>query len=151
MAYEPLDLSAAHNAGLEVLGGVGPLGEQALRGLPFQLGTDPQKCLVACGEEGAEIAIGRQATWLVVAHRLLESGIGDNGPLGVEVAQYAFHYADDKVIRTPVRDRFEISMVPHAYGGAPFVAVPDTNDRVLPRDAGEWGSAGRVKTGKKTN
>ncbi|MBN64312.1 MAG: hypothetical protein CME20_23365 [Gemmatimonadetes bacterium] len=143
MAYEPLDLSAAHNAGLDVLGGVGPLGEQALRGLPFQLGTDPQKCLVACGEEGAEIAIGRQATWLVVAHRLLESGIGDNGPLGVEVAQYAFHYADDKVIRTPVRDRFEISMVPHAYGGAPFVAVPDTNDCVLPRDAGEWGSAGR--------
>ena len=143
MAYEPLDLSAAHNAGLDILGGIGPLGAQMLRGLPFWLGTDPQKCLVACGEEGAEIVIGRQAIWLVVAHRLLESGIGDNGPLGVEVARYAFHYVDDKIVRAPVRDRFEISMVPHAYGGAPFVAVPDTNDCVLPRDSGEWGSAGR--------
>ena len=95
MAYTPLDLSAAHNAGLDVLGGSGPLGARAFRGLPFQLGTDPQKCVVACGEEGAEITIGREAKWLVVAHRLLESGIGDNGPLGVEVARYAFHYTDD--------------------------------------------------------
>ena len=42
MAYEPLDLSAAHNAGLDILGGIGPLGTQMLRGLPFRLRTDPQ-------------------------------------------------------------------------------------------------------------
>ncbi|MEE3259626.1 MAG: CehA/McbA family metallohydrolase [Candidatus Latescibacterota bacterium] len=144
-AYEPLDLSARYNAGLDLLGGRGLLGAQTFRGLPFMLGEDPEKCLIACGGEvdAVEIAVGRRATWLVVAHRLLESGIGANGPLGVEVAEYAFCYEGGEEVRVPVRDRFEISVVPPANGGAPFVAVPDTNDRVQPRDAGEWGMAGR--------
>ena len=46
----------------------------------------------------------------------------------------------------PVRDRFEISTVPSSYGGAPFVAVPDTNDQVLPRTEGPWDMVGRRQT-----
>ena len=73
---------------------------------------------------------------MIVAHRLLESPISDNGPLATPIAEYALHYEDQAVLKVPVRDRFEISTVPSAYGGAPFVAVPDANDRLLLRTEG---------------
>ena len=147
-AYTPLDLNALYNVGLDVLGGQGPLGAQSFRGLPFALGSDAGRCLIACGGErsGVEIPVGRRATWMIVAHRLLESRIADNGPLAVAVAEYALHYEDGEVLKVPVRDRFEISTVPSSYGGAPFVAVPDTNDQVLPRTEGPWDMAGRRQT-----
>ena len=146
--YTPLDLNALFNAGLDVLGGQGPLGAQCLRGLPFALGSDANRCLIACGGErlGVEIPVGRPATWMIVAHRLLESQIADNGPLATLIAEYALHYEDQEVLRVPVRDRFEISTVPSAYGGAPFVAVPDTSDRLLPRTEGPWDMVGRRQT-----
>ena len=83
--YTPLDLNALYNAGLDVLGGQGPLGAQCFRGLPFALGSDAGRCLIACGGErsGVEIMVGRRVTWMIVAHRLLESRIADNGPLAV--------------------------------------------------------------------
>ena len=43
-SYEPVDLSAACNAGVEVLGdepGDVPLGRVDLRGLPFLIGSEP--------------------------------------------------------------------------------------------------------------
>ena len=146
--YTPLDLNALFNAGLDVLGGRGPLGAQCFRGLPFALGSDANRCLIACDGErsGVEIPVGRPATWMIVAHRLLESRIADNGPLATLVAEYALHYEGQEVLRVPVRDRFEISTVPSAYGGAPFVAVPDTSDRLLPRTEGPWDMVGRRQT-----
>ena len=63
--YTPLDLNALYNTGLDVLGGQGPLGAQNFRGLPFALGSDAERCLIACGGEqsGVEIpprsAVGR--------------------------------------------------------------------------------------------
>ena len=148
--YTALDLNAHYNAGLDLIGGDGPLGAQVFRGLPFVLGEDSGRCLIACGggqgDGSVEIALGRRVTWLVVAHRLLESGLSENGPLGVEVAEYSFEYEDGEGETAIVRDRFEIATVPSAYGGAPFVAVADTNDQVMARDEGRWESAGRRQT-----
>jgi hypothetical protein len=44
-SYEPVDLSAACNAGVEILGdepGDVPLGRVVLRGLPFLIGSEPE-------------------------------------------------------------------------------------------------------------
>ena len=150
-AYQPVDLSGFYNAGHEVLGpgGKTPLGAVVFRGLPFQLGGDGARCLLACGggasNERVEIQLGRKATWLVIAQRLLESGIGDNGPVGEKVAEFVFEFADGQSVAVPVRDRFEIATVPPS-GGSPFVAVADCNDQLLPRDSGEWEAAGRRQT-----
>ena len=149
--YEPLDLTAVCNAGVDFLGpnATLPLGEQSFRGLPFHIGDDLNNCLLAGGGAlgGAvlEVPVGRQARWLIVAHRLLESHIEDNGPVGEAVAAYSFQYADGRVEEVAVRDRFEISTVPPT-GGAPFVAVADTHDEMLPRHGGDWGAAGRRQT-----
>jgi hypothetical protein len=54
-SYEPVDLSAACNAGVEVLGdepGDVPLGRVVLRGLPFLVGPEPpsaERCLLLPG------------------------------------------------------------------------------------------------------
>ena len=146
--YTPLDLNSLYNAGLDILGGQGTLGAQSFRGLPFALGSDAERCLIACSGErsGVEIPVGRRVTWMIVAHRLLESRIADNGPLATLVAEYALHYEDGDVLKVPVRDRFEISTVPSSYGGTPFVAVPDTSDQLLPRTEGPWDMAGRRQT-----
>ncbi|MYF91199.1 MAG: hypothetical protein F4184_03415 [Gemmatimonadetes bacterium] len=87
--YTPLDLNSLYNTGLDILGGQGPLGAQSFRGLPFALGSDAGGCLIACSGEhsGVEIPVGRRATWMIVAHRLLESRIADNGPLATLVAE----------------------------------------------------------------
>ena len=150
-AYEPLDLSPLYNVGLDFLGTGAKvlLGSQSLRGLPFQIGEDAASCLVggggSLGVDKLEIAVGRQVRWLIVAHRLLESRIDENGPIGEKVAEYAFHFEGGDVVQVPVRERFEISTVPPS-GGSPYVAVADTNDALLPRYEGDWGMAGRRQT-----
>ncbi len=148
--YQPLDLNSLYNVGTDLLGSDVLLGHQSLRGLPFQFGENPARCVLSCGGEKSaetiEISLGLAAKWLIVAHRLLESGIGDNGPVGEPVAQYRFHFDDGQVNETVVRDRFEISTVPTANGAAPFVAVSDSNDELLPRWSGDWSEAGRRQT-----
>ncbi|MBM3277644.1 MAG: CehA/McbA family metallohydrolase [Candidatus Handelsmanbacteria bacterium] len=153
MDYEPLDLSAHCNAGASLLGeGVqAPVGLQVLRGLPFQVGPalgSAERCFVAFGPEAGPLVIpvGKQAHWLIFVHRLLESKVMEGGPLGVQVAQYAFHLAGGEVIRAPVRERFEISTIPPPTGSLPFLAFPDQQDATLPRHTGVWGEAGRRQT-----
>jgi hypothetical protein len=59
--YEPVDLSAACNAGVDVLGtepGDVPLGRVDLRGLPFLIGSQPpsaKRCFVL---PGAPVSVG---------------------------------------------------------------------------------------------
>ena len=42
----------------------------------------------------------------------------------------------------PIRERFEIQVVPPVWGRQPFLAVTDTSDGNLPRFEGSWGEAG---------
>src|SRR5947209_20152223 len=84
--YTPLDLMAFHNAGLVLVEeqGTVPIGPQQFRGLPFLVGSNPQHCFVAFGEglqqAPLSIPIAENACSVIVAHRLLRSGIATGGP-----------------------------------------------------------------------
>jgi len=146
-SYEPVDLSAVCNAGVEVLGdepGDVPLGRVDLRGLPFLIGSEPPsaaRCLLLPSVP-ARVDIGRLAPRMIVAHRLLEPGAPAGHAVGQPVAEYAFHLAGGEVVVAPIRERFEIQVVPPGWGRLPFLAVTDTSDHNLPRFRGRWGQAG---------
>jgi len=146
-SYEPVDLSASCNAGLAVLGnepGDVPLGRVTLRGLPFLIGSEPpsaQRCLLLPGAP-VPVGIGRLAPRVIVAHRLLEPGAPADHAAGQAVAEYAFHLAGGEVVVAPIRERFEIQVVPPQWGRQPFLAVTDTSDGNAPRFEGSWDEAG---------
>ncbi|MGH3501763.1 MAG: CehA/McbA family metallohydrolase [Nocardioidaceae bacterium] len=153
--YQPVDLSAVCNAGPEALGdsdAVPPQGRVTLRGLPFLVGGHggdsaagagpPQgRCfIVPTAPVVAEI--GKPARRVVIAHRQLEPSSRAGQGAGNLVAEYVFHLAGGHAVRVPIRERFEIQVVPTEWGRKPFLAVPDTHDRNLPRFEGRWGQAG---------
>jgi hypothetical protein len=146
-SYEPVDLSAVCNAGVDVLGdepGEVPLGRVDLRGLPFLIGPEPasaQRCFLLPSAP-VTVGVGRLARRVIVAHRLLEPGAPGGHAVGQAVAEYAFHLAGGEVFTAPVRERFEIQVVPPEWGREPFLAVTDTSDYNLPRFEGRWGEAG---------
>ena len=148
----PIDLAEYRNAGVTLLGDAKapPLGEQLLRGLPFQVGDDPTCCFVALGDgvrtEPLTIKIGQTARNVVVAHRLLDSPILQSGTVGNAVAAYIFRYASGDELRVPIRDRFEISLVPVSWGQLNFRSLPDVSDSPPPRYLGNFGEAGNRQT-----
>ncbi|MGH3298032.1 MAG: CehA/McbA family metallohydrolase, partial [Trebonia sp.] len=75
-------------------------------------------------------------------HRLLEPGAPAGHAVGQAVADYVFHLAGGEAVIAPVRERFEIQVVPTVWGRAPFLSVTDTSDYNLPRFAGSWDEAG---------
>src|SRR6516162_4990215 len=145
--YEPVDLSTACNAGVDVLGdepGDVPLGRVDLRGLPFLIGSEPpcaERCFLLPGVRTLA-GIGRLARRVIVAHRLLEPGALAGHAAGRIVADYVFHLAGGEVVTAPIRERFEIQVVPPGWGRLPFLAVTDTSDHNLPRFQGKWGGSG---------
>jgi hypothetical protein len=146
-SYEPVDLSAACNTGVEVLGdepGDVPLGRVYLRGLPFLIGSEPpsaERCFLLPSAP-TSVGIGRLAWRVIVAHRLIEPGAPAGHAVGQIVAEYAFHLAGGEVVVAPIRERFETQVVPPGWGRLPFLAVTDTNDHNMPRLAGKWAEAG---------
>src|SRR6266567_3090039 len=146
--YTPLNLNAFHNAGLALLGeqGTAPIGPQQFRGLPFLAGTDPQRCFVAFGDglqsAPLSIPIDESARSVIVAHRLLASGISSSGPAGEPIADYVFTYRNGDEERMTIRDRFEIAEIPTAWGQLPFRAVPDQSDSLPARYEGRFDEAG---------
>jgi hypothetical protein len=148
--YQPVDLSAYCNAGVELLaGGQQPLtGRQLLHGLPFQIG-DGDGAFLAFGADQLQqpltIAINAAAYSVIVAHRLLGSELMSGGPIGETVAEYVFHLADGSEHRVPIRERFEIADLA-TFGQEPFLAVADALNGVRDRWAGAWGAAGYRQT-----
>jgi hypothetical protein len=146
-SYEPVDLSAACNAGVDVLGdepGDVPLGRTDLRGLPFLIGSEPpsaQRCFVL-PDAPTPVHIGRPVRRVIVAHRLLAPGAPAGHAVGQTVAEYVFHLAGGELVTAPIRERFEIQVVPPGWGRLPFLAVTDTSDRNLPRFEGRWDQSG---------
>ena len=92
--YEPLDLAEKLNAGLDILDSdvAAAIGFQSFRGLPFLINDDPSKCFIALDKEGGaiEIPVGKPASHIIFAHRLLHSDIDDGGPVGNIIADYSF-------------------------------------------------------------
>ncbi len=144
-AYRPLDLDAYRTVGVEVLPAEEErlLGEQLLQGLPFAIGSAERAFISP--EQPLTIDIGQPAFTVIVAHRLLDSRIMDNGPVGKPVAEYTFRLADGAEHRVPIRERFEIAAVA-TFGQLPFLAMPDTKHRVNRRWSGNWSNAGNRQT-----
>jgi hypothetical protein len=141
--YEPLDLSGYCNAGTSVLGLGDPrLGHQLLRGLPFQVAEDPQRCGIAPSEGPVRIDVGRPARYVIFAHRQLRAPSSDAESLGCHVADYRFHLRGGATISVPVRQRFEIEVLPTGWGLLPFLAVPDQYDDLQPIREGPFEMAG---------
>ena len=58
------------------------------------------------------------------------------------VAEYVFRLDGGEAVTAPIRERFEIQVVPPEWGRLPFLAVADQADYNLPRFEGKWGEAG---------
>jgi len=154
--YQPLDLAGLCNVGTSFLG-AGPherIGPQQFRGLPFLVGgaqPDPQRCLIGFGSAGnalthVELRGNGTDRWVVFAHTLLESDVLNGGDVGEVVATYTFCYAEGEPVPVPIRERFEVGLVPTEWGQNPFLAVPQNSDWLMPRYEGRWERFGRRQT-----
>jgi len=148
--YEAIDLSPWCNAGPEwcLPGEVLSAGTVFFRGIPFRLGTENETSNVYLGfgpggyVEPITIPIHRRARWVIFAHRLMESHILEGEAIGRVVATYRFGYNDGSEATVPIRERFEVSIVPLIWGQLPLLAVPDEQDWLRPRLHGPWEQAG---------
>ena len=152
--YEPLDLAEKLNAGLDILDSdvAAAIGFQSFRGLPFLINDDPSKCFIALDKKGGaiEIPVGKPASHIIFAHRLLHSDIDDGGPVGNIIADYSFCQEGGKQVEYTIRERFEIASVPidsfRGASGLPFRAVTDGKHELLPRNEGKWQQFGKRQT-----
>ena len=152
--YQPLDLSQFYNVGTQFIrDGAQPLiGSQMWHGLPFTVGgakPDPTRCLIGFGsgeDMGVTIPVGAAARYIIFAHALLESRVREGENIGRVVANYSFCFSDGQVERVPIRERFEVALVPTWWGGLPFLAVPDNKYGLMPRYEGKWGEMGERQT-----
>ena len=129
---------------MDVLGdepGDVPLGRADLRGLPFLIGSEPssaQRCFLLPGAPvvGRDRPAGAAGDRRAPAAR---AGRAAGHAVGQAVAEYVFHLAGGEAVTAPVRERFEIQVVPPEWGRLPFLAVADSQDYKLPRFEGKLG------------
>ncbi|MBI2191601.1 MAG: CehA/McbA family metallohydrolase [Planctomycetes bacterium] len=155
--YQALNIARLCNAPVTILGPQAKpaVGLQKLRGLPFQIGPRNgrgRKVFLGlgngegCSPQSVVIPIRSRAKKVLFAHRLLDSKLQQNGPLGAVAAHYVFHLAGGEAVSVTIRERFEISVVPVAWGQLPFLAAPDRADGLPARYEGPWGSTGSRQT-----
>jgi hypothetical protein len=148
--YRPLELDRTYNVGIGFIGADAQprIGAQSFHGLPFQIGTDPQRCFIGfqSGAPPITLSVNDMAYTLVFAHTLLESQVMQGEPIGRVLAQYMVRYADGETVRIPIRERFEVSAIPTVWGQWPFLAVPDRKDWMAERYAGQWSDSGQRQT-----
>ncbi|MBZ0286017.1 MAG: hypothetical protein K8I30_00275, partial [Anaerolineae bacterium] len=148
--YKPLALGGVYNVGTNFMNpdAKPPIGDQSFHGLPFQIGANPDCCFIGFGPGAPAITIPVNDTAhnLIFAHALLESEVLKGGPIGQTLAHYVVTYADGESMRLPVRERFEVSVTPTAWGQWPFLAVPDQKDALPERYAGQWSAGGGRQT-----
>ena len=129
--YQTIDLGDLYNVGSDFIGpDADPaIGDQVFHGLPFKVGSSGDCFIGFSGEGGAREAItvpvGTAARHIIFAHTLLESKIHDGENIGYTVADYVFVFEDGEEVRVPIRERFEIAVVPTGGGKASFLATPD--------------------------
>lgn len=149
--YSPISLATQCNAGIPILesGRTAPIGSQHFRGLPFEIGTDPDRCFIAFGRKAraAPLSIPLEcfARSVVIAHRLVDSRILVGGRVGEIVADYVFRYRDGSDVRVPIRERFEIgkprtALQDGSWGHLPARAVPNEKPVLPPRFSGDYGT-----------
>ncbi len=146
MDYRAVDLTSVYNVGTAFMAADAqpPIGNQLFHGLPFQIGADSQRCFLGfeSGANPVTIPVSDTAYHLIFAHTLLESEVMAGGPVGEVLAVYVVTYADGEIVRLPVRERFEVSVLPTTWGQWPFLALPNQKDRMRDRYEGQWGDSG---------
>ena len=158
--YQPLSLTTLSNASADLLGpnAADSLGQQAYRGVPFQIGDPATARLPLLGHGGhsqpVNIDVGQTAHTLVFAHILVDPQLHRSGVPGDHVATYVVHYADGQKTELPIRERFEIAWLTSTHDlisdvrspGAPFLAMPDVDDEFVPRHTADRAQMGRALT-----
>ena len=140
--YEPVGL-AGDTAAEDVVGEIRP-GLRTWRALPFDVAE--RIVVLTSDDEPVSVPVGRRATNVVFAHKLLDTDLLAGGPMGVVVADYVFHLAGAEPVVVPIRERFEIGSLPLWWGGLPFLAVPDRDNAMFPRFEGRFEQAGERQT-----
>jgi len=150
--YLPVNLDTHYNVGVSFYEGTSQplLGEQTFHGLPFRIGSAPERCFLGFGtpelRSARSLPIGNTAKYVIFAHVLLESRLFEGEPAGRVIAHYVFRYEDGDEVRVPIRERFEIACLPTGWGAQPFVALPDMKDGLMPRSEGRWDNMGLRQT-----
>jgi hypothetical protein len=147
--YEPVDLSAVANAGMDRIDTrrVPPVGEVTFHGIPFLIGgaePDDARFVVLVPGAALDVPIGRAADRIIVAHRRLRQASDDPAP-GTVLAEYMFRRRDGSSDRIQIRERLEIARAADEGWDAsgPFHATGN-NEIVLPhRYVGHWDEIGR--------
>src|SRR6185436_11869293 len=149
--YEPLDISAACDVGLEVLAGVRQpaLGRQLFHGIPFLIGdgSGSGRSFVSLdpGKPAVTIPIARRADRLIVAHRWLRRRpVEDDPDPGTEMATYTVHLDDGTIDVAPIRERIEIAAIAEEGWdmSGPFAAAGTSEISLLDRYEGRWEDIG---------
>lgn len=151
--YEPVDLSALCNAGLDILEGhrTPPIGARTFHGIPFAIG-DPSDADAPCfillepGGASVTVPVTRHADRLILAHRWLRRGGPEMDPTpGTVMAEYTFHLDDGTTEAVGVRDRFEITAAADEGwdSSGPFIAAGTSEIVKLDRYRGRWDEIGQ--------
>ncbi len=154
--YEPIDLSALCNADLEAIETRRhpPVGEQTFHGVPFVIGPrngGPDRCFILLNPGGpaVNVAIGRVADRVLVAHRRLrQGGPHQDPPAGTVVADYAFRMEDGTSQVVEIRERFEIAAAADEGwdSSGPFLATGAARVQLVDRYRGPWEDLGMRQT-----
>jgi hypothetical protein len=133
--YEPLDISGLCNDRADDEA----MGDLSMRGLPFAIADGPR---VIVPTEPVTVPVGKAARCVIFAHRQLGSHLSGGFGVGAHVADYVFRLERSDPITVPIRERFEIQVVPTPWGHTPYLAVPDRPDGLMPRWEGRFDIAG---------
>jgi hypothetical protein len=155
-AYEPIDLATCCNVGGEVLDDCPPIagGLRTYHGLPFLIGhVDDQETarfvLLEPGAPGVVVPVGRPAGRAIVAHRRLPGPEDEAGPTaGDVVAEYALDLEGRPPLVAPIRERFEVGVIPKELWDwdSAFLAVSAGTTEPLDRYQGLWEEVGLRQT-----
>lgn len=150
--YEPVDLSAVCNTGLEILEGrrTPPIGAPIFHGIPFRIG-DPSDGTAPCfvvlepGGPSVTVPVNRPADHVIFAHRWLRHAGPETDPApGTVMAEYTVHLDDGRSETISIRERFEITAVADEGwdGSSPFIASGTSELRLIDRYEGRWEDIG---------
>jgi hypothetical protein len=151
--YLPVDLTGVRNAPVDVFDDPHEvtLGDRALHGIPFRFGSPDDAVVLVPSGGSATVPLDRQATWVIVAHAVLETDLYEGGSVGDAVGRYTLRYADGSTHATDIRQRFEIGPTPRKWDGrplpldwgqTPFLAVNDAEHELIDRTCGRFDEAG---------
>lgn len=153
--YETLDLSGVFNSDLSFFEDAHEveLGRRILHGLPFAFGDrESAACVLRIGSaETIRLPLPVRVDWLIFAHAVLETDLFSGGAVGDVCATYALVFSDGSQHAVPIRQRYEIGPTPRKWTGrpipldwgqTPFLAMPDTEQRLMHRSHGRYDEAG---------